>query len=267
MGTWNCKIDGNDTFHEACDDFLEEYASCKSIEETSAALLKQYRDNPEGHIACFAVAYCQWQYGKLSKELYDKAVALRKTDLLYWKDCGASDSMIEKRSKELDKFFAKLKSENRKPLNPPYQITKEMFLSKGEVVWYRDSGKIYGAVVLEILLSEYFLIAVSDELESIPKNKEDVFGAKLYTAAWFDSGSLLKKSRFRIIDVYKPLYNLDYHNRAGMFISDENICITNPGQISTWKHSFYLLKYRNALVRDTFVPKFLPQTRSPEPSF
>lgn len=51
MGTWNCKIDGNDTFHEACDDFLEEYASCKSIEETSAALLKQYRDNPEGHIA------------------------------------------------------------------------------------------------------------------------------------------------------------------------------------------------------------------------
>ena len=108
MGTWNCTIDGNDTFHDVCDDFRQEYASCKSIEETSDALLRRYRDNPEGHIACFAVAYCQWQYGKLSKELYDEAVALRKTDLLYWKDCGASDSMIEKRSKELDKVFAKL---------------------------------------------------------------------------------------------------------------------------------------------------------------
>lgn len=109
--------------------------------------------------------------------------------------------------------------------------------SIGSVFWYRMAGKLYGAVVLDHQndTQEYF-IGISEAV--IPKGKsptaDEILEAKPYTAAWFDSKSLLSPIRIHVIG--KTEVNGSYANRGGRFNSEEKYVNKNTGMRYTWSH-------------------------------
>lgn len=121
MGTWNIKINGNDTFQDIYKNFFDLYNQgqnlidiSKQIREDFAEMFNDYDDKNN---SLFGLALAQWETKSLDPTVYRQVKEIIETgiDLEIWKESGADSKTIEKRKKELDKFLTQISTEREKP--------------------------------------------------------------------------------------------------------------------------------------------------------
>ena len=121
MGTWNIKIDGNDTFLDIYQNFFDLYNQghnpadiSKQIQDDFSEMFNDYDDKNN---SLFGLALAQWETKSLDPKLYRDVKEIIETDndLEIWRGLGADDKKIEKRKKELNKFLTLISTEREKP--------------------------------------------------------------------------------------------------------------------------------------------------------
>jgi len=121
MGTWNIKIDGNDTFQDVYQNYFSLYNDGQNpniistkIKSDFAELFNDYDDKND---CLFALAFAQWETKSLETEIYNqvKKIIESDDDLRKWKELGADDKMLKKRKLSLEKFLTQISSEREKP--------------------------------------------------------------------------------------------------------------------------------------------------------
>jgi hypothetical protein len=117
MGTWNTKLNGNDTFQDLYQKFFELYNQglhptdiSKKIEEEFVAL---FHDHDDRNNCLFALALAQWETKSLIPDLFQQVKVIVETgnDLDIWEGLGADEKTLEKRKKELFKFLNQISTE------------------------------------------------------------------------------------------------------------------------------------------------------------
>lgn len=120
MGTWNNKIDGNDTFQDIYQNFFNLYKQgqnpidiTKQIQNDFAEMFNDYCDRNN---SLFGLALAQWETKSLDSEVYKQVKEIIETgnDLELWKGFGADDKTLEKRKNEFVKFLTKISTEKEK---------------------------------------------------------------------------------------------------------------------------------------------------------
>ncbi|MEZ4843019.1 MAG: hypothetical protein R3A43_02075 [Bacteroidia bacterium] len=121
MGTWNTKINGNDTFQDIYQNFFDLYNQgqnpvdiSKQIQDDFAEMFADYDDKNN---SLFGLALAQWETKSLAPTVYKQVKEIIETgnDLEVWKGLGADNKTIEKRKKELGKFLTQISTEKEKP--------------------------------------------------------------------------------------------------------------------------------------------------------
>ena len=121
MGTWNTKINGNDTFQDIYQNFFDLYNQgqnpadiSKQIQDDFAEMFNDYDDKNN---SLFGLALAQWETKSLAPTVYKQVKEIIETgnDLEVWKGLGADNKTLEKRKKELDKFLTQISTEREKP--------------------------------------------------------------------------------------------------------------------------------------------------------
>jgi hypothetical protein len=119
MGTWNTKINGNDTFQDIYQNFFDLYNQGQNPTDISKQLqvdfAEMFSDYDDKNNSLFGLALAQWETKSLDPIIFKKVKEIIETgnDLEFWK--GLDDKTIEKRKKELDKFLSQLTTEREKP--------------------------------------------------------------------------------------------------------------------------------------------------------
>lgn len=150
MGTWGTGINSNDTSSDIYADFFELYNEGISVKDISEKLIgknKETIDNPDdANNFWFTLALCQWECKELENQLLEKVknIIESKNDLIIWKELDASDSDINKREKELQKFLIKLQIERKAPKKvKPKKLINSMF-TKGDCLIYKMENDNWG---------------------------------------------------------------------------------------------------------------------------
>ena len=121
MGTWNTKINGNDTFQDIYQNFFDLYNQgqnpadiSKQIQDDFAEMFNDYDDKNN---SLFGLALAQWETKSLDPTVYKQVKEIIETDkdLEVWKGLGADNKTLEKRKKEIDKFLTQISTEREKP--------------------------------------------------------------------------------------------------------------------------------------------------------
>lgn len=259
MGMWELDISANDTYQEVQSIYVSNYNLGYDPLVIADELLTRYESDPERHLAYLSLADCLWHSG-ISCERVNviiKQITDERIDEKYFISCGADYEMIKKRALHLKRFCDRL--------NTPAQ-EKELWLptpsvggsiKKGDIFWYRCKKAVYGAAVLDIQGEQYYFIALTDELDRVPQNIEDVISASFYTAAWFSDAELLPVRRMHHIGEIHIAD--DYNGRAGFSRKDnESVRIYNCGQKGVWDHVSRNLKINNSVIRDTLSKNYFP---------
>lgn len=121
MGTWNTKINGNDTFQDIYQNFFELYNQGQNPADISKKIqndfVEMFNDYDDKNNSLFGLAFAQWETKSLDPVVYKQVCEIIKSDndLELWKQLGADNKTIEKRKKELDKFLNQISTEKEKP--------------------------------------------------------------------------------------------------------------------------------------------------------
>lgn len=95
MGAWNTSLYGNDTARDVKGDYVHKLRSGKSDQEAMEAMLVEYErtkdDEDEGPLFWLALADTQWEYGRLTEPVREKALQLlaQGVDQERWSEAGA----------------------------------------------------------------------------------------------------------------------------------------------------------------------------------
>lgn len=121
MGTWGVKIFQDDLAKDIKDTYIDSLKQGIDNNEITQNLIKDYVDNldeDEISIFWFALADVQWDYGRLAKEVKEKALYYLNIgiDLKRWKE-ETTEKEYVKRKKVLEDLEKKLKSELPKEKN------------------------------------------------------------------------------------------------------------------------------------------------------
>ena len=161
MGAWGTGISANDDFQDVKYVFFDFFYHDKiTIAEIENKIIEIYRENisddnsGEWHDVYFAIAYCEWKCGNLSKSVLNtvEEIILSKKNLQYWQELGAEPETLTQRKRELQKFLNKIKSENTKPIKRKYKKPFVFPLKTGDVfACYSKANGCYGCgVALEV---------------------------------------------------------------------------------------------------------------------
>lgn len=121
MGTWNNKIDGNDTFQDIYQNFFDLYNQgqnpadvSKQIQDDFAEMFNDYDDRNN---SLFALALAQWETKSLDPTVYKQVKEIIETDndLEVWKGLGADEKTLKQRKVTLDKFLTQISTDREKP--------------------------------------------------------------------------------------------------------------------------------------------------------
>jgi len=121
MGTWNTKINGNDTFQDIYQNFFDLYNQGQNPVDISIQIqddfAEMFNDYDDKNNSLFGLALAQWETKSLDPKLYRQVKEIIETDndLEVWKGLGADNNAIEKRKKELSKFLTQISTEREKP--------------------------------------------------------------------------------------------------------------------------------------------------------
>jgi hypothetical protein len=123
MGTWNTKINGNDTFIDIYQNYFDLYnhgrdtkdiSKQKQIQEDFAETFNDYDDRND---SLFGLALAQWETKALDPTIFQQVKEIIETgkDIELWKKLGANDNILKQRQAVLAKFLAQLTTEREKP--------------------------------------------------------------------------------------------------------------------------------------------------------
>lgn len=138
MGTWNTKINGNDTFQDIYQNFFDLYNQGQNPVDISKQIqedfFEMFNDYDDRNNSLFGLALAQWETKSLDKNIYNQVKEIIETgnDLEVWKELGADNKTIEKRKKELDKFLTQVSDEREKPkrrVRPKFQYSANQLLT------------------------------------------------------------------------------------------------------------------------------------------
>ena len=121
MGTWNIKINGNDTFQDIYQKFFDAYNQgqepayiTKQIQDDYAEM---FEDSDDRNNSLFGLALAQWEAKSLDQTIYKqvKEIIESGNDLEVWKELGADQKFIKQRKVVLDKFLTQISTDKEKP--------------------------------------------------------------------------------------------------------------------------------------------------------
>lgn len=121
MGTWNTKINGNDTFLEIYQNYFDLYNQGQEPKVISKQIRKDFaemfKDAEDRYNSLFGLALAQWETKALDPLVFKEVKKIIETskDIKLWKALGADDKVLKRRQVVLDKFLAQLKTEREKP--------------------------------------------------------------------------------------------------------------------------------------------------------
>ncbi len=133
MGTWNNKINGNDTFQDIYQHFFDLYNQGQNPVEISKQIkddfAEMFNDDDDRNNSLFGLASAQWETKSLDPTLFKRVREIIETDkdLEVWKGLGADEKTLQKRKKELEKFLNKISTEREKPkrrVRPKVEFTQ-----------------------------------------------------------------------------------------------------------------------------------------------
>jgi len=132
MGTWNTKINDNDTFLDIYNTFFDLYNQgedpndiSKQIQEDFTEMFNDYDDRNN---CLFGLALAQWETKALDPKVFQQVKEIIDTgnDLDVWKRLGADDKTLKQREVALSKFLLQLSTKREKPkrrVRPKYDFT------------------------------------------------------------------------------------------------------------------------------------------------
>jgi hypothetical protein len=132
MGTWNTKIDGNDTFQDIYQNFFDAYNQGQEPADISEQILndfaEMFEDYDDRNNSLFGLALAQWETKSLSPAIYNqvKEIIESGNDIEVWKGLGTDEKNLQQRQAVLDKFLAQLSTNREKPkrrTKPKYEFT------------------------------------------------------------------------------------------------------------------------------------------------
>jgi len=121
MGTWNTKINGNDTFQDVYQFFFDLYNQGANLTDVSKQLqddfAEMFSDYDDRNNSLFGLALAQWETKSLDVSIFEQVKEIIETgnDLEVWRQLGADSKTLEKREKELEKFLTQISTEREKP--------------------------------------------------------------------------------------------------------------------------------------------------------
>ena len=133
MGTWNTRINGNDTFQDIYQNFMDLYNQGRDPLEISKEIQndfeEMFNDYDDKNNCLFGLALAQWETKSSDSKVYNlvKNIIESEKDLELWKELGADSKTIEKRKKELSKFLSQISIEREKPkrrVRPKFDFTE-----------------------------------------------------------------------------------------------------------------------------------------------
>jgi hypothetical protein len=116
MGTWGLKIFENDLYKDLEYDFFELYNNGLEVKSITEKLLEKYNlylnSDEDSNDFWFCIADLQWQCKALDNSVLNKVkdIIESKSDLVLWKENGASASEVLRRDKILEAFLKKISS-------------------------------------------------------------------------------------------------------------------------------------------------------------
>lgn len=121
MGTWNTKINGNDTFQDIYQRFFDLYNQGQNPADISKEIqddfAEEFDDFDDRNNSLFGLALAQWETKSLESVVYEqvKEIIATGNDLEVWKELGADEKTIGKRKTGLEKFLVQISTEREKP--------------------------------------------------------------------------------------------------------------------------------------------------------
>ncbi len=121
MGTWNNKLEGNNTFQDIYQNFFDLYNQGKNPADVSkqiqADFAEMFNDYDDRNNSLFGLALAQWETKSLDPTVYKqvKEIIESGNDLEIWKALGADEKSIFQRKLALDKFLSQISSYREKP--------------------------------------------------------------------------------------------------------------------------------------------------------
>src|SRR4051812_12985031 len=106
MGAWNSKINGNDTFQDIYQTFIDLYNQGQIPEDITRQIQKDFaemfNDYDDRNNSLFALALAQWETKSPDEIVFRQVKEIIETrkDLELWKAVGADEKTLEKRKKE-----------------------------------------------------------------------------------------------------------------------------------------------------------------------
>jgi hypothetical protein len=97
MGTWDIKINGNDTFLDIYDYFFNLYNQGEDPTTISLQILRNFadsfEDDDEKNDSLFGLALAQWETKSLDPEIFKqvKTIIESGNDMERWKESGADE--------------------------------------------------------------------------------------------------------------------------------------------------------------------------------
>ena len=263
MGCWGMGITQSDEFCEVYDRFLEEYDQGKTVVEITEKILSEYLsefDENDGvlHDVYFAIAKAEWMCSEQSKKTLDKVQHIIDNDLniAFYRELGATKSDLQLRYKNLQKFWETLQIPRKSPRKRNIPKNEQLpSLPKGTVFWYRVKSDIYGAIVLDVIKNHY-LIALSDKLETEPKNPESILNSSVFSLSWF--AILLPQKRMHVVGDVEITDS--YNGHAGLYVNEIinlDYC-ENCGSDKDWRHEIKRYPIPDKQIKDILTADSVP---------
>ena len=264
MGVWGMGIAQSDEYCEIYEDFMERYDEGVPVPEITDSILKSYLeefDPADGvlHDVYFALAKGQWMTGGLSEELLAKVCDIVDggANLDFYRELGAMERDLKARQRNLEKFRESLRTPRATPRKrkKAARVTRAR-AERGEVMWYRSRGRVFGAVVLENIRDEVYFVALSQELPREPKTMDAVLDAQIYDATWF--GSLLPEKRLHRLG--RVAVTGSYNGRGGLYYSETVQFCESAGIEAEWEQNLLRRMYPDNVMRDLLDSALIPDT-------
>jgi hypothetical protein len=132
MGTWNTKINGNDTFLDIYQNYFDLYNQGQNPKDISKQIqddfAEMFHDHDDKNNSLFGLALAQWETKSLDPTIFQRVKQIIQTgnDIQLWKELGADDKTLKQRQTVLNRFLAQLSTEREKPKRrsrPKFEFT------------------------------------------------------------------------------------------------------------------------------------------------
>ena len=270
MGCWGMGLAQSDEYCEIYERFMECYDEGMEVSEITDEILVEYlsefeEDDGILHDVYFALAKAQWICCQLSPALLERVTQIIHSgaNLAFYRELEATEADLKVRNRNLNKFLSGLQTPRSRPRKRQAASSRKLpvlaDLDKGDLFWYRSEGRIFGAMVLEKLGTKpnsEKLIAITEQLQAIPKKAEDILSAPVYTAAWYCH--LLPENRTHVIGNH-PVTG-SYNGLAGVMVQGNVHFCENNGTPAHWSHTDRNLTFPGKQIADLLNPEILPNT-------